>query len=146
MVMRSPHFLNVDLDIESRTRLSSLAAEFGQKVDVNYSGRMGGKYLLVVEIPGCPKDADRAVNALCGVVEGLSALGKRIWDAAHRKEFDLGYEARFVRQHPNRFKLRTNTLRRITRLGATMAVTFYCEDRPPLPGKPPKTNSPRRRN
>jgi hypothetical protein len=127
--MKRPYFLNVDLDIESKTSLRSLAREFGNKVLVMFSGRIKGRHCLFVEIAGTHQSPDATIHALCGLVEGLSAVGKRAWDAAQRKEFDVGYEARHSSQRTNHFKIRQSTLRRVAKLGAGLAVTFYREER-----------------
>jgi hypothetical protein len=39
------HFLNVDLDIYSRSDLQPLVDGFGRKVSVMYVGKLKGKYL-----------------------------------------------------------------------------------------------------
>ena len=126
--MKPPYFLNVDLDIESKSSLRSLAREFGERVMVMYSGHMNGQHCLFVEISGDYKSLESIVNAFCALIEGLSADSKRVWDMANRKEFDLGFEARLSSQRANRFKIRPSTLRRVAKLGAGLAVTLYRED------------------
>ena len=126
--MKPPYFLNVDLDIESKSSLRFLAREFGERVMVMYSGRMNGQHCLFVEISGDYKSLESIVNAFCALIEGLSADSKGVWDMAHRKEFDIGFEARLSSQHANRFKIRPSTLRRVAKLGAGLAVTLYRGD------------------
>jgi hypothetical protein len=125
--MNSPDFLNVDLCIESKSALRCLAREFGSKVIVLFSGRMKGRHCLYLEIAGADRSQDRTLNVFCSLVEALSERGKSMWAAAVKKEFDLGYEARLSLKLANRFTIRPNTLRRVTRLGATVAVTIYRE-------------------
>ena len=134
--MKPPEFLNVDLEIESKSSLRSLAREFGERVMVMFSGRMNGQHCLFVEISGDTKTLERILNAFCALIEGLSADSKRLWDMAERKEFDLGFEARLSSQPANRFKIRPSTLRRVAKLGASLAVTFYREDRAGPDGAP----------
>ena len=66
--------------------------------------------------------ADAAARVLCLVVERLSVRGRKLWNRAKRKTFDVGYElppgARNVR-----IVLQRGTLKRIVALGATVA--FY---------------------
>jgi len=45
------------------------------------------------------------------------------------KEFDSAFEAGLSSQRANRFKVRPSTLRRVAKLEAGLAVTFYREDR-----------------
>jgi|ERR1039458_4510271 hypothetical protein len=126
--MKAPDFLNVDLDIESKSPLHALAREFGDRVSVMFSGRMKGRHCLYLETAGADSSQDATLNALCALVEGLSLGGRRVWDAADKREFDLGYEARLSSERANRFRIRPDTLRRIVGLGATLAMTIYRED------------------
>ena len=126
--MKAPDFLNVDLDIESKSPLRALACEFGDRVSVMFSGRMKGRHCLYLETAGADSSQDATLNALCALVEGLSLGGRRVWDAADKREFDLGYEARLSSERANRFRIRPDTLRRIVGLGATLAMTIYRED------------------
>ena len=126
--MKAPDFLNVDLDIESKSPLLALAREFGDRVSVMFSGRMKGRHCLYVEAAGADSSQDVTLNALCALVEGLTASGRRVWDAADKREFDLGYETRLSSESANRFRICPVTLRRVAGLGATVAVTIYRED------------------
>jgi hypothetical protein len=125
--LRAPYFLNVDLDIESTVPLHLLVREFGKRVSIMYSGRMNGRYCLFVEIAAMYRRPQKTIHALCALIENLSPKGRHLWDAAKRKEFDIGYNARFSSHWANRFLIDTKTLRRVTELGAGIAVTFYRE-------------------
>jgi hypothetical protein len=80
---------------------------------------------LFVEIVGTGRSQDSIINAFCSLIEGLSAKGRQVWDEAHRKEFDSGYEARLSSERANRLTIRPGTLRRVAKFGAGVAVTFY---------------------
>jgi hypothetical protein len=125
--MKPPYFLNVDLLIESRSPLTSLAIEFGDRVSVLFSGRMKGRHCLYVDSAGADRNQDAILRTLCALIEGLSAGGKRVWNAATIREFDLGYETRLSDRRSNRIGIRPSTLRRVAALGATLAVTLYGE-------------------
>ena len=118
-----PHFLNVDLEIWSASKLNSLAAEMGKRVWVLHCGPAPKRHLLAVEISRWRKDPDSAIHALCAVVESLTPSSRRTWNAA-RKEFDVGYELRTA-ERSSHFTLRPDTLARVSSLGASLAVTYY---------------------
>jgi hypothetical protein len=122
-----PYFLNVDLEIESASKLDSLAAAMGKRVVILHSGP-GSKrrHLLSLESSRQHKGADATIHALCAVVERLPSAERRIWDASHR-EFDVGYELR-ASERSSRFSLRPDTLERISELGAFLTVTYYRGD------------------
>jgi hypothetical protein len=127
--MKPPFFLNVDLEIESNSPLRSLTREFGKRVSVMFSGRVEGRHCLFVEIADTDRSLDGIIRAFCALIEGLSLESKRVWEAAHRKEFDIGYEARLSSQRANHFKVHPSTVRRMAKVGASLAVTFYREEK-----------------
>jgi hypothetical protein len=119
-----PYFLNVDLDIVSRTRLDSVAAALGKKVIVLYSGPIARqKYILVLESSRCHKGPDATIHALCSAVERLSPAGRRLW-SGNKRDFNVGYELR-ASESRSTFTLRPDTLQRIAGLGASLTVTYY---------------------
>jgi hypothetical protein len=119
-----PYFLNVDLEIQSASKLDSLAAAMGRRVHVLHCGP-GSKrrYLLAVETSRQLKGPDATIHALCRMIERLPPAARRIWNGAI-KEFDVGYELR-PSERFSRFALRPDTLQRIAGLGASLAVTYY---------------------
>ena len=118
-------FYNVDLEIESPTKLDALIAEMGKRVNVLYAGPVTKRrrHFASLEISRFYKGPDATIHALCSVVDHLSPAARGIWNAA-RKTFDVGYELRPT-ERCSRFTLRTDTLERITSLGATLTVTYY---------------------
>lgn len=120
-----PYFLNVDLEIESASKLDSLAAELGKRVVVLHSGPASKprRHLLVLESSRQHRGPDATIHALCSAVERLSPASRRVWNAA-RREFDVGYELR-PSERSSRFTLRSDTLERVAELGASMAVSYY---------------------
>ena len=67
--MKAPHFLNVDLDIESRSSLRGLEREFGDKIIVLFSGRIKGRHCLYLESAGIDGNNSTGqiavINSLC---------------------------------------------------------------------------------
>lgn len=124
--MKSPYFLNVDLEVESKSSLRSLERELGDRVLVMFAGRIKGRHWLCVEKRwGDDEKSYDAIIALCALIEGLSPRNRQVWDTALRKEFDIGYESRLSSERANRFRIRSAPLRRMAALGASFAVTFY---------------------
>jgi len=120
-----PHFLNVDFDIESASKLDSLAAAMGKRVIVLHSGPSGRpkRHFLRLESSRQHKGPDAAIHALCSVIETLAPAARRVWNRA-RKEFNIGYELR-ASERISQFSLRPDTLMRVALLRATLAVTYY---------------------
>jgi hypothetical protein len=126
-VSESPHFLNVDLEIRSASKLDLIAEAMGERVIVLYCGPVSGKrHLLALEISGRHKGPDATIHALCAAVERLPRTARRLWNKS-RRTFDVGYELR-ASERSSSFSLRPDTLKRIVKLGASVAVTCYRGD------------------
>ena len=122
-----PYFLNVDLEIQSASKLDALAAAMGKRVVVLHSGPgTARRHLLDLESSREHKGPDATIHALCAIVESLPPAARRIWNSSHR-EFDVGYELR-ASERSSRFSLRPDTLERISKLGAALTVTYYRGD------------------
>lgn len=117
-------FLTVDLEIESNAKLHLLAYDLGHRVMNMYCGPLGKQgQLLVVETIREYPNPDANIEALCEVVDQLPRGSRRVLAQA-RKEIHIGYElnpaeVRF------RLALRPETVQRVARIGACLAVTCY---------------------
>jgi len=81
-------------------------------------------FLVALEIVPEHDNPDDTICTFCSLLERLSAKGRRAWRSADKKEFDIGFDA--VRsQVASQFSLRTDTLKRVAKLSATLGVTFY---------------------
>jgi hypothetical protein len=125
----APYFLNVDLDITSRSKLDSLARAMGKKVIVLHSGSMSRQHILVLESARSHKGPDAAIHALCDVIESLPPAAWRDWTVARKKDFNVGYELR-TSDRSLCFTLRPDTLQRLVNVGATLTLTCYHYDDP----------------
>jgi hypothetical protein len=140
--MMVPNFCNVDLDIESKSDLTVLETELGRNVtDLGPGPVSPGCFLLRLEMLPQYETPDDTICAFCAVLERLSPKAKRAWRSAHKKEFDVGHDV-VEGQLASQFSLRTETLKRLSALGATLGITFYHSSRSgrkrPLKPIPPK--------
>ena len=122
--MRRPHYLNVDLDIESRHDLRPLVKAPRPDVMVLHSDEIGGQYLVRVESTAEHRGPDAAIETLCKLLHRLPPSPRKLLDSARKKVFDIGYEGSPKARVWN-VAFRTRTLRRLTELGATFAISFY---------------------
>jgi hypothetical protein len=123
-------FLNVDLDIRSRTPLEPLVEAFGQKVIVLHVGRWGRRYGAHVEMAngGHQQDADRLVRRLVALVKKLPRSSRRLWKEAQSREFNVGIQAGLK---PRVFELRFQpaTLESVAAIGGRIVITVYAAER-----------------
>jgi hypothetical protein len=119
-------FLNVDLDIISKSRLEPLVAAFGKKVSVLYVGPEGSLHGAHLELggPRFAKSADMAIRALAALVRQLPRKVRRLWNHARVKDFNIGIQAGY-KPHSSVFPLNVETISAVARLGARVVVTVY---------------------
>jgi hypothetical protein len=133
-------FLNVDLDVYSRSNLEPLAVELGDRVSVLYVGRERGIWSVHLEIAGQPAGADEAIRAFVGLVRKLSRAKKKLWNGAKSREFNIGVQSGNL---PRCFEisLEAKTVELVAEVGGRIVVSVYGATKN---GKP-KTQLQRRR-
>jgi len=117
-------FLNVDLDITSRAPLDTVARAFAPNAFALFVGAEGRHHTAHLELRRQPSSADAAIARFVALVRRLPPGARRGWDAARRREFNIGIQAA---PEPARheFRLALATLRDADSVGASIAVTVY---------------------
>lgn len=119
------HFLNVDLEIESHQNLQPIVEGLGDKVMNLYCGKAQDHYLATFELSDVSAaDPDSIISNFCLLIENLEDEGKKLWDSAFAKVFDIGYEAGL---QPSSYssEISPGTIKKISMLGASIRVTIY---------------------
>ena len=122
-------FLNVDLEVRSKTDLIPLREAFGELVIEMFCGEVEpGRYLLSVELASMhiahSAGADATAAALCDLVENLNEPGCRAWKVADDRVFDVGFDA-VVDSQVGQALFSSRTLARIANLDARVALSLY---------------------
>jgi hypothetical protein len=122
--MEGTHFLNVDLDIYSKSDLKPLADAFGKKVFVLYAGPSRRKYKAVLELAAHTKSADATIRAFCKLIRALPRSSSRMWRDADQRDFSIGIQ---VMYEPNvtDFALSVATVKEAAGVGARIVFTVY---------------------
>ncbi len=122
-------FINVDVEILSAKPLGGLKREFeALGAFYLYCGRVPSGYLLILEMNTfLVAKLERRLVSVCRLVERLSPEGRKIWDAAKGRSFDIGIKA--VDEHQAaRFSVPAKLVQRIADLGGTLTVTVYAPE------------------
>jgi hypothetical protein len=122
-------FLNVDVDLFSRTPLDSLVAAFGQKVMVHYVGRERRRYSAHFSL-GFPRSADVAIKRLVRLITKLPIPARRIWNKATKRVFNVGYQGG-LRPHSFESEISSAAVDAAARVGASITVTIYAAEQKP---------------
>ena len=124
-------FINVDLDIESKTSLDYLCLELSSS-DIHHFHCEPGERVFFARLEcsngGETSEADSVINEFCNALESLDERASEQWKSAYRRCFDLGYEISGSDQCWQS-ELGANTLLRVAALGASIAFTVYPRSR-----------------
>ena len=98
------HFLNVDLDLYSKSDLQPFVAAMGEKVDVLYVGRYKRTYRAHLELAGSglSESADSTIRQFCALIRTLPRAAVALWNAAKVRDFNIGVQAG---THPNSYEI-----------------------------------------
>ena len=119
------HFLNVDLDVFSRSPLDALAASFAGKAFPLYVGRRGNRYCAHFELSASNrKSADTRIIGLLRLVKSLPRAARVVWNQAYRRDFNIGIQAGKT-PHCYEVPLNPETLKLVSSVGARVVVTIY---------------------
>ncbi|KAF0175446.1 MAG: hypothetical protein FD161_3341 [Limisphaerales bacterium] len=120
-----PQFLNVDLEVHSKTDLTGFVKSFGnRKVSVLYCGRQGAEFLTALELVTTRRTPEQLLARFCDLLEAMPPNVARLWSEASRRTFDIGIASGNT-QPALALKISPATLARVTALRATIAVTVY---------------------
>lgn len=132
-VASSGSFLNVDLEIFSRSPLEPLVAVFGKKVITLYLGPEFGFNKAVLEVSS-HKSPEFCILSFCGLVRSLHRRERAIWNAAKARTFDIGIEV------PEKGRLfwspiSAKAVRAAAEVDARIAISVYNPTIPPRASK-----------
>ena len=124
------NFLNVDLDIFSKSDLQPLVTAMGTKVMVLHVGRYKGTYRAHLEVAGYSgydENADSTIRAFCAIIRALPKAALKLWNAAKVRDFNVGVQA--GTQPPSfEIALAAETVRAASEVNARIVLTVYGTD------------------
>lgn len=118
------HYLNTDLEIESKHDLAKIVGEFGEDVMVLHHGEIRGYQHASFEVSGLSAGADEVINYFCSLVENLPKEVRLIWDECCSRILDVGYESG-TSPFSFRSEIRASTVKRVAEIGASIVITIY---------------------
>ena len=124
-------FLNVDLEVFSRSSLAPFVKGLGRSVHVLHEGRWGRKYAACLElwVSGSGQKADVIIRRMVHLLSKMPRAAQRLWNGAQVKQFNLGIQAA-LKPRSFELSLQPDTLRAVARLGARLVVTVYAAEVP----------------
>lgn len=121
--LKQTHYLNVDLDIYSKSDLRPLVVTLGKKVSVLFVGREKRSYSTHLELMG-HRNADSTIRGLCALIQSLPPAERKLWSQAKVREFNIGVQGA-ARPTSYEITLKEETVKATAELGARIGVTIY---------------------
>jgi hypothetical protein len=120
------HFLNVDLDLHSKSNLQPLVTAMGEKVDVLHVGRHKRTYSAHLELAGSglSESADSTIRSFCALIRALPRSAVVLWNAAKVRDFNIGVQAE-MRPPSYVIALAPETLKAVSLVKARIVLTVY---------------------
>lgn len=120
-------FLNVDLEVYSKSDLQPLADAMGEKVIALFVGRIKRTYHAHFEIAGLARNADATIQALCAIVRSLPRPAAKLWKSANRRDFNVGVQAA-LEPVSYEIALAPETVRAVSEVKAQIVLTVYAPE------------------
>jgi phosphate starvation-inducible protein PhoH len=115
-------FLNVDLDIYSKSSLQPLIDALGKKVHVLHTDRVGRSHRAFLEVSGMTKTMDVTIRKFCKLITALPPAQRRTWKKATRRDFNIGIQSGMKGET---FLIEAETVKAAAALGARIVMTIY---------------------
>jgi len=117
-------FLNVDLDLVSRSDLQPLITALEPGAFALHVGREKRTYSAHLELSKFPKDPDAAIRGFAELIQNLSRAERKLWNTAKVRDFNIGVQSAM---QPRTFeiKLTPDTLGIASVLKARIVFTVY---------------------
>ena len=122
------HFLNVDVDVWSKSTLEPLVAALGRRIGIHYVGDEGKQYGAHFSLAhSWGKDADTLTRQLATLVTTLPGPARRLWDNARVKDFNVGIQSG-ITPHSHEVAIKESTVALVARVGGRLVITTYAAD------------------
>jgi hypothetical protein len=121
-------FLNVDLDLWSRTSLEPLVRALRSSVIELFVGHDGRRHAAHLEWARSSQKPDVLIRRFVAAIERLPRPARRLWNQSHRREFNIGIQAA-MQPHGFELRLEPATVEAAARVGASIGVTVYAPER-----------------
>lgn len=126
-IPETAHFINVDLDIYSKSNLQPLLAVLGKKAYVLYAGRDKQTWSAHLELTVFPRSADAAIRRFCALVQALPRAERDLWNTAKVRDFNIGVQAA-ARPFSYETALAAETVKAASEVDARIVFTVYAPE------------------
>src|SRR5262245_43422143 len=118
-------FLNVDVDVWSKSDLQLLVDALGKAILVHYVGREDREYAAHFSLSDSHRNtADTICRRLATLIARLPPGPRRLWNRARARHFNIGIQGGLT-PYSHEIAARPATLQRVAGVNASLVVTTY---------------------
>jgi hypothetical protein len=117
-------FLNVDLDIYSKSHLEPLVEALKGRPFIHYVGREKGRYAAHISLSSHGQTADALIRNLGRLIKKLPKPARALWNSATSREFNLGIQSGYKPQS-HEVNVSESTVALVSELNASIVITTY---------------------
>jgi hypothetical protein len=117
-------FLNVDLDLLSRSNLQPLVTVLRHRTFALHVGRDKHTYRAHLELSEAPRNPDAAIRSFAALIRTLPKAERKLWDTARVRDFNVGVQAA-MQPHCYEIPLARETIEAVSTLRARLVFTIY---------------------
>jgi hypothetical protein len=118
-------FLNVDVDVWSRSSLQAVVDALGARIFVHHVGLEGREYGAHFSYSGSfQKDVDTLTRRLARLLKQLPPAARKAWDKARVRDFNVGIRSG-IRPSSLEFAIKADTIKLVADIGARIVITTY---------------------
>ncbi|QUM82014.1 MULTISPECIES: hypothetical protein [unclassified Moritella] len=123
--MNDTHFLNVDLDVESKQDITPIVEFWGDEISVFRLEEVDGTWFGAFET--LESAEDDIIEKYHQLITGLPSDLRTIWDSAIKRVFDFGYDGGST---PRAFQstLSQDSVSKLADVGGRITVTIYAPE------------------
>ena len=128
LVYKETTFLNVDLDLFSRSDLQPLVTALGRKVHILFVGRDTQTYRAHLELSRDPKSVGVAIRRFAALISKLPRMERKLWDGAKVRDFNVGVQVA-MRPHAYEIPISIEAIEIASTLKARIVFTIYAPEK-----------------
>jgi hypothetical protein len=117
-------FLNIDLDLWSKSPLEPLVKAFGRKVLILRVGKERREYSAHLELASQSDNPDLVLRKFVRLVEALPRPARAIWNRARVREFNIGIQSA-PKPYSFELTLKDATVRAVAGVNGRIGMTVY---------------------
>jgi hypothetical protein len=125
--MKPSEFLNLDLELRSKSDLAPLASHLDRCASLLHSGHFEGEFMVTAEpfVGGHANQSPQScTEEFLNTLDSLPRNLHFLFEGCHQRQFDYGFDGGFEAR-PCTFDLPASQLSRMSQLGIDLRVTVY---------------------